>query len=353
MSIAAHPPTAAEFDVLLDQWAEWITAHTDTLLALDERARVAGSATDQADVAAAFVARKAVALRLDEIRTLAPRDRREAAAKTTVPLVDDLGGPVGNDLSDAANLLEAVLQRVARNLDTAEARQSDTLRLRAQVTGDLALALRLSALLGSQVNRVGKIAQRVEAAAGQADDLDAIAGPLRTMCVELQAEDRQRSELLDQVAAGGMRLDALRNAESGLRDLAARCREKVLQAPNLAVPSVAALGEVPTSDPADGEPWAATRGRMQPWVERVARAEAAFEFARQKFQAALDERDQQRGLLQAFRDKAAEHGFGEHPEIEPLYRAAAAVLWSAPCDLVAAAPLVQQYIVAVNAKVSS
>jgi hypothetical protein len=58
-------------------------------------------------------------------------------------------------------------------------------------------------------------------------------------------------------------------------------------------------------------------------------------------------------LLQAFRDKAAAHGFGEHREIEPLYRAAEVVLWSAPCDLVAAAPLVQQYILAVNAKVSS
>ena len=353
MSVAAHPPTAAEFDALLHQWGEWITAHTDTLLALDDRARVAGSAGDQADIAAAFVARKAVALRLDEIRALAPRDRREAAAMTSTPLVDDLGGHVGNDLSDAANLLEAVLQRVARNLATAEARQSDTLRLRAQVAGDLALAQRLSALLGSQVNRVAKIAQRVEAAAGQGDDVDAIAGPLRSVCVELQAEDRQRSELLDRVAGGGARLDALRNAESGLRDLAARCREKVLQAPNLAVPSVAALGDVPTLDAADGEPWAATRARLQPWVERVDRAEAAFEFARQKFQAALDERDQQRGLLQAFRDKAAEHGFGEHPEIEPLYRAAEAVLWSAPCDLVAAAPLVQRYLVAVNAKVSS
>lgn len=353
MGVAERVPSAAEFEATLDQWSAWITDHTDTLLSLDERARGSGTATDQADIAAAFVARKAVALRLDEIRAQVSRDRRAAAALTSAPVLDDLGAPIGTDLADAANLLDAVLQRVARNLDRAEADHADDLRVRAVVADQLAVAQRLSALLGSQVNRVGKLAERVTAAGSGADDFAAIAAPLRSVTAELESAAAQRVDVLDRLQGAAERLEQLRSTEVSVRELAARCREKVLQAPNLAVPSVAALGEMPVVDPAAIEPWVATLGRVQPWLDRLDRVGAALEFARQKFQAALDERDQQRGLLQAFRDKAAAYGFGEHHEIEPLYRAAEAVLWSAPCDLVAAAPLVQQYLAAVNAKVSS
>ncbi len=353
MGVAERVPSSAEFESTLDQWATWITDHTDTLLALDERARVAGTPGDQADIAAAFVARKALALRLDEIRAQVSRDRRAAAALTAAPVVDDLGGPVGNDLADAANLLDAVLQRVAGNLDRAEADHADDLRLRAVVADQLALAQRLSALLGSQVNRVAKIADRVAAAGRGEDEFAAIAGPLQSVAAELESAAAHRVDVLDRLQRAAEHIENLRSTEVNVRELVARCREKVLQAPNLAVPSVDALGETPVVDPAAGEPWVATLGRVQPWLDRVERVGAALEFARTKFQAALDERDQQRGLLQAFRDKAAAHGFGEHQEIEPLYRAAEEVLWSAPCDLVAAAPMVQLYILAVNAKVSS
>jgi hypothetical protein len=92
---------------------------------------------------------------------------------------------------------------------------------------------------------------------------------------------------------------------------------------------------------------------VQPWLERLDRLGSAFDQARQRFQQVLDTRDQQRGLLQAFRDKAAGSGLGEHPDLEPLYRAAADVLWAAPCDLDRAAPLVQQYLAAVNAAVAA
>ena len=353
MGVAERVPSAAEFESTLDQWSTWIADHTDALLSLDERARVAGTPGDQADIAAAFVARKALALRLDEIRAQVTRDRRAAAALTAAPVVDDLGGPVGNDLADAAKLLDAVLQRVAGNLDRSEADQADDLRLRAVVADQLVVAQRLSALLGSQVNRVAKIADRVAAADRGADDFAAIAAPLRSVTAELENAAAQRVDVLGRLQGAAERVETLRTTEVSVRELAARCREKVLQAPNLAVPSVAALGETPVVDPGAGEPWVATLGRVQPWLDRVDRVGAALDFARQKFQAALDERDQQRGLLQAFRDKAAAYGFGEHHEIEPLYRAAEAVLWSAPCDLVAAGPLVQEYLAAVNARVSS
>jgi hypothetical protein len=266
MGVAERVPSAAEFEATLDQWSTWITDHTDTLLALDERARVAGTPGDQADIAAAFVARKALALRLDEIRAQVSRDRRAAAALTATPVVDDLGGPVGSDLADAANLLDAVLQRVAGNLDRTEADHADDLRLRAVVADQLALAQRLSALLGSQVNRVAKIADRVAAAGRGEDEFAAIAAPLRSVTAELESADAQRVDVLDRLQRAAERIESLRATEVNVRELAARCREKVLQAPNLAVPSVDALGQAPVVDPAAGEPWVAILGRVRPWL---------------------------------------------------------------------------------------
>ena len=74
---------------------------------------------------------------------------------------------------------------------------------------------------------------------------------------------------------------------------------------------------------------------------------------RRRFQQPLDERDDLRGLLQSFRDKAGAHGFAESSDLEPLYRQAESLLWSAPCDVAAARPLVERYVAAVNAKIAS
>ena len=68
-------PTATEITQLLAEWNEWLAARTDSLLSLEERVRSAGTAADQADLAAAFVCRKAITDRLDDVEGLARRDR--------------------------------------------------------------------------------------------------------------------------------------------------------------------------------------------------------------------------------------------------------------------------------------
>jgi hypothetical protein len=352
MGTTERVPTAAEVTAVLAQWSEWMTAHTDTLLDLDDRVRVAGTAVDQADVAAAFVARKALTTRLDEVRALAATDRLAAVRRMEAPVVDDLGGPVGSNVDDAARLFDAVLTRVASNVAAAETAHADMIRVRAQFADQLAVAQQLSTSLGSQVNRVTQIANRA-ATASHDDEWVSVTGALRSVVDDLRREDQQRTALVDRLAVAPARLEALRAEETQVRELSVRCRAKVLQAPNLAVPSVAALGELPTVDAAAGEPWAATRARIEPWLDRVDRIGAALAHARTRFQQPLDQRDQQRGLLQAFRDKAAAAGYGEHPDVETLYRSAEQVLWSAPCDLAAAEPLVQQFLGVVNAKVAA
>ena len=112
------------------------------------------------------------------------------------------------------------------------------------------------------------------------------------------------------------------------RQGARRCR-------TLAVPSVDALGGR-SRRPAAGLPWPAARAAMQPYVlDRSTGSARALDEVERRFAAVLlQRRDELRGLLQAFRDKAG----GSRPRRGPatssrVYRRRASALWSAPCDL--------------------
>jgi exonuclease VII small subunit len=133
-----------------------------------------------------------------------------------------------------------------------------------------------------------------------------------------------------------------------VRALAARCREKVLRAPPLAVPSVAALGAGPDPAEVSSLPWRAARARIEPFVDKLDRVERALDEAARRFEAPLSERDELRGLLQGYRSKAGAKGYAEDPALEPMYRRIETLLWLAPCDLDAARPLVREYVAAVN-----
>ena len=101
---------------LLAQWNDWLAGRTDAMLSLEDRVRTAGSKKDQDDLAAAFVARKVVGDRLQAIADLVDHDRAKAAALANQPLVDNLGSPVGQNLEDAAALVDAIVQRVESNV---------------------------------------------------------------------------------------------------------------------------------------------------------------------------------------------------------------------------------------------
>lgn len=67
----------------------------------------------------------------------------------------------------------------------------------------------------------------------------------------------------------------------------------------------------------------------------------------------LDRRDELRGLLDAYRARAARHGVAESPRLVAAHRAARDLLWSAPCDLAAAEYAVRTYQAAVGAALPS
>lgn len=341
-------PTTAEIDRLLADWNTWLATRTDALLSLEDRVRSAGTDADVADVSAAFVARKAISDRLAEVSTAAARDRAAAVALTTRPLADDLGGPVGRDLTDAATLLDAIVHRVEARVAGNEQQQVAVVRTTQQAEADLTVARRLSAELGMQVNHVAELGEQLQHRA----NLTEVAAEAATVRASLEAAGRERASVLQRWAELPSRLATLAATEVRVRELAERCRAKVVQAPRLAVPSVAAVeAEVQEADVVgvSGLPWVGARARLTPLLTQLDRLGAALAEAERRFQQPLQQRDDLRGLLQAFADKANAGGVMETAELDELYQRAKALLWAAPSDLAAADELVQRYVAAVNA----
>ena len=74
---------------------------------------------------------------------------------------------------------------------------------------------------------------------------------------------------------------------------------------------------------------------------------------RQRFATPLQEREDLRGLLGAYRKRASSKGLAEDAALDDRYRAAHEMLWSAPCDLRAARTLVAAYQSAVRVAVGA
>jgi hypothetical protein len=345
----AATPSAHEMSALLAQWNDWLATHTDAMLSLEDRVRGSGTDTDRADLAAAFVARKVVDDRLQEISHLAEHDRARAAALANQPLADNLGNPVGRNLEDAAALVDAIVRRVEANVSGVETRSATEVAMATRADADLSVAERLARDLGSHINRAAELRSDLVARR----DLAGVATQAERLRRELEQIDAERHRLFDTWASLGDRLASLGTVEASAHQLADRCRSKVVQAPTLAIPSVAAVGPLVSIDELKAMPWAAARAAMAPVVAKLQRLEAALNECRRRFQQPLDERDDLRGLLQSFRDKAGAHGLAESSDLEPLYHQAESLLWSAPCDIAAARPLVERYVAAVNLKIAS
>jgi hypothetical protein len=344
----------ADVPSMLAQWDDWTADATDRLMHLDERvtalgADLPGAADVQLDVAAAFVCRKAIAARVEQIRA-APST---AAAASATPVLDDRGDLVAADLPSAATLLNAVLDRVDTAVSAAETANRARFADRASAGDDLRVAERLSVELGHFVQRTAAARARFDAAGSSAVELRAVAAEARILRDELERLRTTRTSAFDQWRTLPDRLTALRAREREVRELVDTCREKVTPLPVLAMPSVDALGPVRPLDELEAMPWPAARMAMEPYLLRVERLGAAFDEVARRFGSVLDRRNELRGLLHAFRDKAAAAGLGEDAELEPVFRTAEHELWSAPCDVEAAEGLVREYTDAVNVAVAS
>ena len=132
-------------------------AHRRDVVVGRSRPRRRGPTTDRADLAAAFVARKVVGDRLQRSPTSPSTTERKAAALANQPLVDNLGSPVGQNLEDAAELVDAIVRRVETNVSGVENRSAAEVGLATRADADLTVAERLARDLGSHVNRAAQL----------------------------------------------------------------------------------------------------------------------------------------------------------------------------------------------------
>lgn len=145
------------------------------------------------------------------------------------------------------------------------------------------------------------------------------------------------------------RIDALRAATAAAR----AARQDTVAAWRRAAERIAALPPLP---PDIAEPplaslaalaaagrWTRLRDELHRCEGELAASTAQTDYSERSVATALGRRDELRGLLGAYKAKAARLGVAEDPGLAARYDQARALLWTAPCDLTAAEAIVAGY----------
>lgn len=361
MSAPARPSVPARNvatdEVSMRKWlgeiTEWVSVTGAALFDLDEAAGASTESKFRDDVALAFMIWQPVNDRVQHFADHRP-DRangREAIVESCwQPVVAASGEAVANDLGGAMTMLHALIVKLTDGRADAQRAAVTTAEAWSKVLSDLATADKLSSELGDQIRRVAELSAQVSAAPRTAAPPAALATQVAAVRADLDGVVRRRDELLARARTATDELAALAVVEREVDELAERCRSRIAAPPRLAVPTVERLtppGEI------SGRPWGAVREELESWVRTVDRLGKAFAEARRRFAAPLDERDELRGLIQAFRDKAGASRLAERPHIDELYTRARDVLWAAPCDLDLGRTLVADYVAAVNTAIGT
>jgi hypothetical protein len=285
-----------------------------------------------------------------------PLARRDLAASGRPPVT--LAAAVGAmrrafaEVTELTSVVEAVWAAVAVPLDAA--------------TEELARVRPLVGGLGADIEaefRGADDALRALRAAANADPLalwrpssggggqggstdTAAAGRLREQAAALAGRiaevDRLRQQArrrIDDLAAGvAAARTARQDAVAARRDAATRISALPPLPPEITEPPLASLGGL-----AAGGQWSRLAAELA-WCEaELARSATQTADLRAADAGAIDKRDELRGLLRAYKAKAARLGAAEDPDLAARHDKAHGLLWTAPCDLAAAEAAVAAY----------
>jgi hypothetical protein len=244
---------------------------------------------------------------------------------------------------------EHVWTEVAGRLDTAGAELARVTPLAAAL-GDEALAGNLASAQdkltrmrdtlnsdplalwqGGTVDTSGadRLQERVAAAVARADEL-----------IRLRDEARQRVGEVQTaaIAARAARDDAAAAWQRAAEKIAAAALPAPPAEPADLSVRLAALGPL-----MDGGRWPRLASELDLLDRELAAATARFKEAERAAVSALARRDELRGLLGAYKAKAARLGAAEDAALAERYARARDLLWTAPCDLAAAEAAVAGY----------
>jgi hypothetical protein len=347
----------------------WAEAEAE-LIALWDTFRTYSDVVDQAAALLAGAGRRPQPAQLTQITTLlsgpsirltrpeAPLARRELTGSTGVQL----------SIADAVAQMRGTFSRVVTVVTAAEA-----------VWNEAADRLRLAddELRGARERAAGITDDALrQALATAGDDLTRLRGVLNANPLALwiggQVDRAPLDRLRDHVTAAAQaagRLATLRDgadrriATATAAVAAARtAREDALAARERAAAKIV-TGVLPALPHPDGldqrlaglDPlraagrWTRLDAELDIIEKQAAAAAQASRDAQRAAVALLERRDELRGLLDAYRARAARMGAIEDADLEAAARRATGLLWSAPCDLTQAAAAVTGYQQAVLA----
>ncbi|GAA1996079.1 hypothetical protein [Catenulispora subtropica] len=251
-------------------------------------------------------------------RLLEPLDelkQKVQAARTTADAVGVGTDPVFDRLANIE----------AQTADMRRRALSDPLGM---VAGTVGVPARVTQLLG-ELDRVRVELEQALAARAEFDERLAGIEAVITLIAQAEAEaETVRAEVLAKIS--GPRLPPASAAAAHLRTKVADLRRE-----------------------RSGQSWTLL-GRNLSALEKNSRVILENAHKRvEQVRAPLARRDELRGLLDAYRARAARHGVAETPRLVAAHRAARDLLWSAPCDLAAAEYAVRGYQAAVGAALPS
>jgi chromosome segregation ATPase len=231
----------------------------------------------------------------------------EDAQRTSAGLADDaLAGALAAADTSLTNLRETLNTDPLALWGAGRADTTRLDRLREQVAAVAARANELARLRDGAGRRIAALAAAIAAARAARQDAAA-------------AQDRAAAKIAAAAPQPLPDLGGLTSALSALPDLQAAGR------------------------------WARLDSELDALEKDTATATQRCREADRAAVAQLDRREELRGLLDAYKAKAAGLGAAENAELEAAYEQARGVLWTAPCDLAVAAAAVTAYQQAVLA----
>jgi hypothetical protein len=256
-----------------------------------------------------------------------------------------------SEVAEVISAVEAVWAQVGERLDATEAELSADLARAAGLGPELEAALR-DAQAGLQAAREAANADPLRLSSDGRVDTSA-ADLLREQVAGLTARiaelDRVRSQ-------ARRRIDGLSAAVTAAR----AARADAVAAWQRAAQRIAALQPLPpdiAEPPLDTLAALAAAGRWSELGTELDRCDGALTAAVKQTEdcersaaAGVASRDELRGLLGAYKAKAARLAVAEDPDLVASYDQARDLLWTAPCDLTAAAVAVAGYQRAIHAK---
>ncbi|HEX9040976.1 MAG TPA: hypothetical protein VF838_08095 [Trebonia sp.] len=170
-----------------------------------------------------------------------------------------------------------------------------------------------------------RLRERAAALAARIDELDRV-----------RRQARLRIDGLTAAVAGARA--ARQDAVAAWREAAARVSALPPPPPDIGEPPLAGLDALA----ARGQ-WSRLAAELDRCEADLAAAGAQTAGLRQAAAAAVDKRDELRGLLRAYKAKAARLGAAEDADLAGRHEHAYQLLWTAPCDLAAAEAAVADY----------